>query len=637
MASPTQLISRNLPVGWRFRPTDEELLCNYLKPKILGDPIGGSDVEEDNLCDYDPWDLFGKFKSKYGDDKERYFLSPCEYYERSGLRKRKAKSGGYWKCTGDPRLITLGDSDEVIGTKRSLVYHNPNATDLIKTEYTYTAKLDRPILGNFVLYKLKRKSKKKQAPSKRAMKAKPHCRKTRPNKKARRDESSNSTASSLAFENKNTKDTIANAANGAEGKERNRMVSDIENQYPPNKKTASSTYEKGESSYPKASDVENQNLSETASALTSNKGETSSLMASSTGNQNFNQITIVSTNNKGDKSCTVVFDLENLIPNKITDTSLYDKSKPICPRASCVEIQNSHEMINVSSHNKDETTFLMDFDFEKQNPIEKITMLLHDKANACCLVTSDFGIQNPSKKMGISASIAGNWSPLTAMPSDFDNQNQYQKTDVPVPEEDYCIVMASEVGDTTIQEVQYQYNKTDMPNLEDYSGFLKASDIEETPYEEVQSHYKKANMPNLEDKEGPLIASDIEEAISLAVDPQQLAEMIACLDSVLQQPVHTNESPNRICFGMQDHYEKIDKPILNNGPLTGESMVTEVSNGILGVRAYFYRCEASEANLETYVYFIVILSADRPSTAGRDIRILRTKRHRELAAAAYSH
>ncbi|XP_048227467.1 NAC domain-containing protein 6 isoform X3 [Ricinus communis] len=374
MASPTQLISRNLPVGWRFRPTDEELLCNYLKPKILGDPIGGSDVEEDNLCDYDPWDLFGKFKSKYGDDKERYFLSPCEYYERSGLRKRKAKSGGYWKCTGDPRLITLGDSDEVIGTKRSLVYHNPNATDLIKTEYTYTAKLDRPILGNFVLYKLKRKSKKKQAPSKRAMKAKPHCRKTRPNKKARRDESSNSTASSLAFENKNTKDTIANAANGAE---------------------------------------------------------------------------------------------------------------------------------------------------------------------------------------------------------DFDNQNQYQKTDVPVPEEDYCIVMASEVGDTTIQEVQYQYNKTDMPNLEDYSGFLKASDIEETPYEEVQSHYKKANMPNLEDKEGPLIASDIEEAISLAVDPQQLAEMIACLDSVLQQPVHTNESPNRICFGMQDHYEKIDKPILNNGPLTGESMVTE--------------------------------------------------------------
>ena len=45
--------------GFRFHPTDAELVVYYLKRKVLGKKILGDAIAEVNIYDYSPWDLRG--------------------------------------------------------------------------------------------------------------------------------------------------------------------------------------------------------------------------------------------------------------------------------------------------------------------------------------------------------------------------------------------------------------------------------------------------------------------------------------------------------------------------------------------------------------------------------------------------
>lgn len=48
-----------LPPGFRFHPTDEELVVQYLKRKAFSCPLPAAVIPEINLYDFDPWDLPG--------------------------------------------------------------------------------------------------------------------------------------------------------------------------------------------------------------------------------------------------------------------------------------------------------------------------------------------------------------------------------------------------------------------------------------------------------------------------------------------------------------------------------------------------------------------------------------------------
>lgn len=50
-----------LPPGFRFHPTDEELVVQYLKRKVLAYPLPASIIPEVDVCKSDPWDLPGWF------------------------------------------------------------------------------------------------------------------------------------------------------------------------------------------------------------------------------------------------------------------------------------------------------------------------------------------------------------------------------------------------------------------------------------------------------------------------------------------------------------------------------------------------------------------------------------------------
>lgn len=48
-----------LPPGFRFHPTDEELILHYLKKKVASIPFSVSIIADVDIYKFDPWDLPG--------------------------------------------------------------------------------------------------------------------------------------------------------------------------------------------------------------------------------------------------------------------------------------------------------------------------------------------------------------------------------------------------------------------------------------------------------------------------------------------------------------------------------------------------------------------------------------------------
>lgn len=54
-----QLQQPQLPPGFRFHPTDEELVVHYLKKKAASVPLPVAIIAEVDLYKFDPWELPG--------------------------------------------------------------------------------------------------------------------------------------------------------------------------------------------------------------------------------------------------------------------------------------------------------------------------------------------------------------------------------------------------------------------------------------------------------------------------------------------------------------------------------------------------------------------------------------------------
>nr|GME11110.1 NAC domain-containing protein 83-like [Ipomoea batatas] len=127
-----------LPPGFRFHPTDEELVVQYLKCKVLSCPLPASIIPEVDICKSDPWDLPGDL------EQERYFFSTREVKYPNGNRSNRATSSGYWKATGlDKQIVSSKGHRQLVGMKKTLVFYKGKPpqgarTDWIMHEYRLT-------------------------------------------------------------------------------------------------------------------------------------------------------------------------------------------------------------------------------------------------------------------------------------------------------------------------------------------------------------------------------------------------------------------------------------------------------------------------------------------------------------------
>lgn len=125
----------SLPPGFRFYPTDEELLVQYLCRKVAGYDFSLQIIADIDLYKFDPWVL--PSKAMFG-EKEWYFFSPRDRKYPNGSRPNRVAGSGYWKATGTDKVITT--NGRRVGIKKALVFYvgkapKGNKTNWIMHEY----------------------------------------------------------------------------------------------------------------------------------------------------------------------------------------------------------------------------------------------------------------------------------------------------------------------------------------------------------------------------------------------------------------------------------------------------------------------------------------------------------------------
>ncbi|EPS62860.1 hypothetical protein M569_11927, partial [Genlisea aurea] len=119
----------NFPAGFRFHPTDEELVVDYLLRKSSGQQRPAEVIAEIDLYKFDPWDL--PEKSYYG-EKEWYFFSPRDRKYPNGCRPNRAAGNGYWKATGADKPV---GKPKTLAIKKALVFYAGKAPKGVKTNW----------------------------------------------------------------------------------------------------------------------------------------------------------------------------------------------------------------------------------------------------------------------------------------------------------------------------------------------------------------------------------------------------------------------------------------------------------------------------------------------------------------------
>ncbi|CAI0560467.1 unnamed protein product [Linum tenue] len=131
----------DLPPGFRFHPTDEELISHYLYNKVIDINFSCIAIGDVDLNKSEPWELPYEGKAKMG-EKEWYFFCIRDRKYPTGVRTNRATEAGYWKATGKDKEIYRGKC--LVGMKKTLVFYKGRAPKGEKTNWVmHEYRLDR--------------------------------------------------------------------------------------------------------------------------------------------------------------------------------------------------------------------------------------------------------------------------------------------------------------------------------------------------------------------------------------------------------------------------------------------------------------------------------------------------------------
>ncbi|XP_047335290.1 NAC transcription factor 25-like [Impatiens glandulifera] len=131
-AESSSMTPPQLPPGFRFHPTDEELVVHYLKKKAASVPLPVPIIAEVDLYKFDPWEL--PAKALFG-EQEWYFFSPRDRKYPNGARPNRAATSGYWKATGTDKPVMVSGGTQKVGVKKALVFYGGKPPKGLKTNW----------------------------------------------------------------------------------------------------------------------------------------------------------------------------------------------------------------------------------------------------------------------------------------------------------------------------------------------------------------------------------------------------------------------------------------------------------------------------------------------------------------------
>ncbi|KAE9596732.1 hypothetical protein Lal_00007874 [Lupinus albus] len=164
----------SLPPGFRFHPTDEELVGYYLKRKVEGLQIELEVIPVIDFYKFDPWELPEK-SFLPNRDLEWFFFCPRDRKYPNGSRTNRATKAGYWKATGKDKKVvcqfspsTSTTTSVVTGYRKTLVFYRGRAplgdrTNWVMHEYRLCDDLAQPspsFRGAFALCRVTKKNEK---------------------------------------------------------------------------------------------------------------------------------------------------------------------------------------------------------------------------------------------------------------------------------------------------------------------------------------------------------------------------------------------------------------------------------------------------------------------------------------------
>nr|APZ76781.1 NAC3 transcription factor [Bambusa emeiensis] len=129
--SPSESSAAAVPLapGFRFHPTDEELVSYYLCRRVLGRRLRVDAIADVDLYRLEPWDLpsLSRIRSR---DAQWYFFARLDRKLTGagaggrggpGNRTNRATPRGYWKTPGKDREVH--HRGKAVGVKKTLVFH----------------------------------------------------------------------------------------------------------------------------------------------------------------------------------------------------------------------------------------------------------------------------------------------------------------------------------------------------------------------------------------------------------------------------------------------------------------------------------------------------------------------------------
>nr|CAB3490946.1 unnamed protein product [Digitaria exilis] len=128
-----------LPPGYRFYPTEEELLGFYIRHRLAGTkPQVEHLIPVVDIYSYHPSVLQAMAgAANVGDREQWFFFCPRAEREVHGGRPARTTPSGYWKATGSPSYVYSAASanPRVIGEKRTMVFYEGRAPTGNKTQW----------------------------------------------------------------------------------------------------------------------------------------------------------------------------------------------------------------------------------------------------------------------------------------------------------------------------------------------------------------------------------------------------------------------------------------------------------------------------------------------------------------------